>query len=40
MGRLVSVGNVIVDIVMRIDALPEPGGTSSRRAPRSRPVAA
>lgn len=26
MGRLVSVGNVIVDIVMRIDALPEPGG--------------
>jgi len=26
MSRLVSVGNVIVDIVMRIGALPEPGG--------------
>lgn len=26
MGRLVSVGNVIVDIVMRVDAIPEPGG--------------
>lgn len=26
MPRLVSVGNVIVDIVMRIDAVPEPGG--------------
>ncbi|MGN8049168.1 PfkB family carbohydrate kinase [Curtobacterium sp. 22159] len=26
MPRLVSVGNVIVDIVMRIDAIPEPGG--------------
>jgi sugar/nucleoside kinase (ribokinase family) len=26
MSRLVSVGNVIVDIVMRIDAIPEPGG--------------
>ncbi|WP_420363244.1 PfkB family carbohydrate kinase [Curtobacterium aetherium] len=26
MSRLVSVGNVVVDIVMRIDALPEPGG--------------
>ncbi|KTR07105.1 PfkB family carbohydrate kinase [Curtobacterium luteum] len=26
MGRLVSVGNVIVDIVLRVDAVPEPGG--------------
>lgn len=26
MPRLVSVGNVIVDIVMRVDAIPEPGG--------------
>lgn len=26
MSRLISVGNVIVDIVMRIGALPEPGG--------------
>lgn len=26
MPRLVSVGNVVVDVVMRIDALPEPGG--------------
>lgn len=26
MSRLVSVGNVIVDIVMRVDAIPEPGG--------------
>jgi len=26
MPRLVSVGNVIVDIVMRVDQLPEPGG--------------
>lgn len=26
MPRLVSVGNVIVDIVLRVDAIPEPGG--------------
>lgn len=26
MSRLVSVGNVVVDIVMRVDAIPEPGG--------------
>ncbi len=26
MPRLVSVGNVVVDIVLRVDALPEPGG--------------
>ncbi|PZO58431.1 MAG: sugar kinase [Leifsonia xyli] len=26
MPRLVSVGNVVVDIVMRIDAIPDPGG--------------
>ncbi|MCU0114093.1 PfkB family carbohydrate kinase [Curtobacterium poinsettiae] len=26
MPRLVSVGNVIVDIVMRVDAIPDPGG--------------
>ncbi|GAA3342597.1 PfkB family carbohydrate kinase [Curtobacterium pusillum] len=26
MPRLVSVGNVVVDIVMRVDAIPEPGG--------------
>ncbi|WP_420369921.1 PfkB family carbohydrate kinase [Curtobacterium sp. L1-20] len=26
MPRLVSVGNVVVDIVMRVDAVPEPGG--------------
>jgi len=26
MGRLVSVGNVIVDITLQVDAMPEPGG--------------